>query len=221
MCVERRHGVLAPACLSDVAISTNLNTPPQTGASPMPSMCFLCLERGSALVKTSAVCSGSQQLSTFMVPCYTCSHTQCQRISMCFDLLWNWGFFVKVIAPSLSPSTSVSDSLGRSPSSLYKLCNQQASCADSESATYSASVEDNAVVICFFELQVIALSATRKTYPVVDLLLSALPYAASAYPYRFFCWGCALYAIPWDCVPARYLRIRFTAMLCCKLGFAV
>jgi len=221
MCVERWRGVLAPTCLSDVAISTDLNTPPQTGASPMPSTCFLCLGRGSALVKTSAVCSGSRQLSTFMVPCCTCSHTQCQQISMCFDLLWNWGFFVKVIAPLLSPSTSIGDSLGRSPSSSYKLRNQQASHADSESATYSASVKDNAVAICFFELQVIAPSATRKTYPVVDLLLSALPYAASAYPYRFFCWGCALYAIPWDRVPARYLRIRFTAMLCCKLGFAM
>ena len=187
----------------------------------MPSTCFLCLGCGSALVKTLAVCSGSRQLSTFMVPCCTCSCTQCQRISMCFDLLWNWGFFVKAIAPLLSPSTSVGDSLGRSLSSLYKLYNQQASHVDSESTMYSASVEDNAVAICFFELQVIALSATRKTYPVVNLLLSVLPYAASAYPYRFFCWGCTLYAIPWDHVPARYLRIHFTAMLCCKLGFAI
>src|SRR6266700_7007185 len=42
------------------------NAPPQVEASPISEMCFLCFGRGRALVRTSAVCSGSQQL----VNCY-------------------------------------------------------------------------------------------------------------------------------------------------------
>ena len=162
------------------------------GARPMSLVCFLCFGHGSAFIKTSAVYSGSQMLSTFIMPSWTKSQTQCQCISMCLDLLWNWGFSIIAIAPSLSPSTSIGNSLGNNPSLLYKFHSQQALHADSESTTYSASVEDSTVTICFFKLQVIALSVTQNTYPVVDFLSSALPYTASAYPYRFWCWGCAL-----------------------------
>ena len=171
---------LAPVIIGTYLIArshlSDLNTPPQTGARPMSLVCFLWFGCGSTFIKMSAVCSGSWILSMFIMPSWTRSWTQCQCISMCFDLLWNWGFFVIAIAPLLSPSTSIGNSLGNNPSSLYKFCSQQALHADSKSATYSASIEDSAIAICFFELHVIALSATRNTYPVVDFLLSALPY---------------------------------------------
>ena len=65
--------------------------------------CFWCFGLGKALVKTSAVCCGSQQLSIFKVFCSTWSCTQCQCVLICFDVLWNWGFLAIAIEPSLSP----------------------------------------------------------------------------------------------------------------------
>jgi len=65
------------------------NTPPQAGVSPISATCWACFWRGKALVSMSAVCSGSQQLSTTMVPSCTSSRTQCQRRSMCLERLWN------------------------------------------------------------------------------------------------------------------------------------
>ena len=142
-----------------------------------------------------------------MVPSWTRSQTQCHCISMCLDRLWNWGFFVIVMAPSLSPSTSIRSSLCSRPSSLYRLCSQQASCADSNNAMYSASVKDSAVVICFFEHHVMAPSAMRKTYPVMDLFLSAFPYAASVL--RSWALGPIFFFIflPSFCFPDRYVLI--------------
>jgi len=67
---------------------------------------------------------------------------------------------------------------------VYKFLSQHASRDASESATYSASVDESVVETCFLELQVMAPSPAMKTYPVVDFLSSALAYAASAYPWK-------------------------------------
>ena len=82
--------------------------------------CFWCFGLGKALVKTSAVCCGSWQLSIFKVFCSTWSCTQCQCVLIWFDLLWNWGFLAIAIEPSLSPLISV-NSCCSCPNSLYRL----------------------------------------------------------------------------------------------------
>ena len=89
-------------------------------------------------------------------------------------------------------------------------------------AMYSASVEDCAVTFCLPDFQVIAPSAARKTYPVVDFPSSQSAYAASPNPLKVtILSGSALYVIPYVHVPDKYLRIRFTAITCYILGFAM
>src|SRR6266446_834353 len=73
-------------------VSLPPNTPPQVKASPISEMCFLCFRRGRALVRTSAVCSGSQQLSIVTSPFSTSSLIQCHRIAICLLRLWNCWF---------------------------------------------------------------------------------------------------------------------------------
>ena len=63
---------------------------------------------------------------------------------------------------------------------MYKLLSQHASRPASERLTYSASVDDSAMDICFLELQVMALFPVRNTYPEIDLRSSAFLYEASA-----------------------------------------
>src|SRR6266851_4811762 len=48
-----------------------------------------------------------------------------------------------------------------------------ASRAASDNATYSASVDESAIVDCFFDLHVMAPPPARKTYPDVDFKSSA------------------------------------------------
>ena len=125
---------------------------------------------------------------------------------MCFDFLWNWGFFTIAIDPSLPPWIMVGESCGK-PSSLYRLLNQHASRPASDKAMYSASAVDSAVVLCFLDIQVIAPPPTVKTYLDIDFHLSTLLYAASAYPWKrfvpLFFRGDAEYVIPYVLVPAR------------------
>ena len=81
---------------------------------------------------------------------------------MCFDFLWNCGFFTIAIDPSLSPSIKVGRSELKS-SSLYEFLSHVAFQVASERATYLASVNDNATVVCFLELHVIAPPLAMKT----------------------------------------------------------
>ena len=145
-------------------------------------MCFWCLGRGSAFVKTSAVCSGSRQLSMRNLPSWTRSRTQCQRIAICLDHLWNCGFFAIAMDPSLSPQISIGTFSCSRASSVYKLLSQHASHPASERLTYSASVDDSAMDICFLELQVMAPFLVRNTYLEIDLRSSVFPYKVSVYP---------------------------------------
>src|SRR5260221_10762394 len=157
-----------------------------------------------------------------MVPSSTSSRIQCYQTLICLERLWNWGFRAIAIDPSLSPRISVGISSFSKPNSEYKFLSQHASRDASERATYSACVDDRAVETCFFELQVMAPSPARKTYPVVDLRSLALAYVASAYPWKKLgCNGSALYMMPWVRVPDRYLRTCFNAVECWRLGFAV
>ncbi len=140
-------------CLCPFA-PTNSNTTPQMGTRPISSVCLVCFGRGSTLVKMSTVCSGSRQLSMYTMFCCTSSRTQCHRTAICLERLWNCGFLAMAIDPSLLPRINVGISLWSKPSSVKRLLSQHTLRAASESATYSASVEERAVATCFLELQV-------------------------------------------------------------------
>ena len=69
--------------------------------------------------------------------------------------------------PSLSPFMVIGNCCGN-PSSSYRFLSQHASHAASDKATYSASVDESAMVVCFLDFQVIAPPDAKKTYPDVD-----------------------------------------------------
>src|SRR6266567_246306 len=97
------------------------------------------------------------------VPSCTSSQIQCQRTAICFVRLWNLGFFAIAIDRSLSPLMTVGISSFSHPNSVYRFLNQHASCEALDKATYSACTDDNAVEICFLELQVIVPSPVINT----------------------------------------------------------
>src|SRR5277367_1836996 len=102
------------------------------------------------------------------------------------------------------------------PNSLERFLSQTASRPASESATYSASVVDSAIMDCFLDFQVITPPAAKKTYPIVDFISQLFAYAVSAKPWKrvsFSHLSLGLrYVIPRVLVPARYLSIRFNAV---------
>ena len=55
-------------------------TPPHACINPISSTCFVCFGFANALVSTSAVCSGSQQLSILTTLFSTRSLIQCRRV---------------------------------------------------------------------------------------------------------------------------------------------
>ena len=87
-------------CIRLVGLSPN--TPLQTDARPISWACFLCFACGSTFVNTSAVCSGSWQLSNWISLFCTRSCTRCHLIAICLACLWNVGLFAIVMDPSLS-----------------------------------------------------------------------------------------------------------------------
>ena len=138
------------------------NTPPQTDTSPISWVCLWYFGCRSALVRTSAICSGSWQLLIKTFSSWTNSCSQCQRIAICLDCLWNCGFFAITIDPLLSPRISVGTSSWSKPSLPYRLFSQQASRAASVRAMYFASVDDKAMETCFLKLYVMALFPARN-----------------------------------------------------------
>ena len=160
------------------------NTPSQTNdksESPSSLTCQMNFGRGICLVKMSAVWFGSRQLVILINPSFTSSLTQCHRMSTCLVRLWNWGFLAIDIDPSLSPRSRIG-SLWMNPNSPYRCRIHVASQAASDSATYSASVDDRAIVDCFLDPQVIAPLLDRNTYPEIDFWSSAFAKVASENP---------------------------------------
>ena len=118
----------------------------------MPSsfICWLCFSGVSCLVKRSAVFSGSQQSFSWIAFSLTCSLIQCHQISICFECLWNCGFIAIARAPLLSPNKGTGLFVWN-PDFTYRFLNHFASHTASDKATYSASVNDKAIVVCFFD----------------------------------------------------------------------
>src|ERR1700720_2924094 len=136
--------------------------------SPISLLCLWCFGLGCGFVNISAVCSGSRQPCMSRILSLTKSRIQWWRISMWLVRAWNCGLCDKITEPSLSLLMTVGPTCGK-PSLSYKFLSQKVSLPASESATYSDSVEDIAIIVCFLDFHVIAPSAARKTYPIVDL----------------------------------------------------
>ncbi len=143
--------------------------------------CQIYLGHGSDLVIMSTVCWGLRQSTTLSRPSFTRSWTQCHHKSICLVHLWNWGFIVIDIDLSLSSSRRTG-SFWINPSSPYRWWSYIASCTASKIATYSASVVDKAIVVCFFDIQVIAPILDRKTYLDINFQSSVFVKAASENP---------------------------------------
>ena len=104
----------------------------------------------------------------------------CQS-SICLDLAWNARFLVNAIAKILSQKISVAP-ICLVWRSFGILLNHSASQAASVAVIYSASVEDNEIILCFFVLQKIRFQPREKTYLEVLFLSSYDP--AQSQPLR-------------------------------------
>ena len=136
--------------------------------APISEVCFMHCGCRIALVRISAICSGSRQFLIVISCCSTSSLTQCHQIAMCLLWLWNCGFFAIAMELLLSPLITVGLCWGY-PSSSNKFCNEHTSCPASDRAMYSACIVERAILDCFLDFQVIAPPAAEKTYPDIDL----------------------------------------------------
>jgi len=96
------------------------------------------------------------------------------RISMCFDLPWQTGFFAIAIANKLSQKFFVAPFCSWWRSASNFLSHNTWHVKD-VAATYSASEEDNVVFYCLFELQVIAGEPRVKRFPETIVLSFTFP----------------------------------------------
>ena len=129
---------------------------------PISFMCCVCLGLGKPFINTSAVCSRSWQFWISRMLSFMRSWTQWCWMVMCLVCWWNCGLCVKVTDPSLSPHIIVGNLWGN-PSSAYKFLSQVTLHPVLDNATYSDSVEDRAIMVCFFDFHVIAPPAEIKT----------------------------------------------------------
>src|SRR6266436_5880168 len=88
-------------------------------------------------------------------------------MSMCFDNFPVTGLADMKIDPWLSPSIGIG-CLNMMPSSPIRVCIQTTWRLQSESAIYSASVEESATVFCARDVQLMRPFASLTKYPVCD-----------------------------------------------------
>ena len=129
---------------------------------PISSLYHINLRLSSAFVNTSAVCSRSWQFWILSILLVTRSQTWWWCKVMCFDHWWNYRLCVNTMEPSLSPLIIVGYFWGNL-SSLYKFLSHVALHPASERATYSASVEESMIMVCFFDFHMITPPDLRKT----------------------------------------------------------
>ena len=94
---------------------------------------------------------------------------ECNFKSMCQLLGDRYGFFAIEIAPRLSLLIGNGDCMGMF-SSVCRLWSHRASVPACARATYSASVVDKVVSVCFFDLYRMAPPLVMNVIPVVDFL---------------------------------------------------
>src|SRR5258707_6653873 len=90
-------------------------------------------------------------------------------------------------------------------------------------AMYSASVLDNAMALCFLELQLVAPPPSVKAYPEVNFRsFLSLAQSALVYPFRTRPSPPSFWKVSsWCLVPHRYRKTLFRARRCSSPRFAV
>ena len=142
--------------------------------SPMAKRCRSTSRRFSGLVRISAVISfvGQKWISICLL--LISWRIQCILMSMCFILLWCSGFQRTFNADWLS--TDKGDGpLILNPSSPSNERIQMTSRPAIDAETYSASVDEFAIVTCFLADQLIAPFPILIRNPEVDFLVSRHP----------------------------------------------
>jgi len=99
---------------------------------------------------------------------------------------------------------------------------------DCESAMYSASVVDNAISVCIFDVQCMGYPAYVIIYPILDLAEFGLSDAVLLF-HSVACAASTQHSIhsrfglminPLSLVANKYLPILLTATVCCTFGLA-
>ena len=136
----------------------------------------------SGLVNISA---GFLSVGTYLTTIFlfsTASQTKWYHILMCLVQVWNLLSFDNMIAPWLS-QLSVTRLLNPWIS-WTNVCKYIASFAAWVWVMYSASVLNNTMIYCFFELQVMAPMPIWNKYPKIKCLCGCPTQSASQYPSR-------------------------------------
>ena len=129
-----------------------------------------------ALVNKSAIikCVDVYCISTSF--CTKFSLTKLYLVSMCFDLLWYLASFAKDIAAWLSQYIIIGlEELIIILRTLINLLSHTTYCTVIEHASYSASIVDRAMHVCFLLLQEIAPWLSKNAYMKVDFRSPRLP----------------------------------------------
>ncbi len=123
------------------------------------------------LIRSSAIISLMNKYLRMIFFRFIISLIQCQRISMCFVLLWYSELMIKSIAFLLSAIINTSWSFLKFNSLRNRLI-QIASLVASNKIIYSVSQNDSAIVNCCLDEWVIVSSTSMNTYFFVECLLS-------------------------------------------------
>ena len=106
-----------------------------------------------------------------MSPTWSLLRTKWQSTSMCLVLSWKTGLWAMWMADWLSQKTGIGEESGI-VNSFVNLWSQTSSPTTFLMDLYSAFAEDNEMVYCFFDFQLIGLFPSRTKYPLTDLLES-------------------------------------------------
>ena len=135
----------------------------------------------SGLVKISDVLSSVGMYMTSIFLSSTASRMKWYRMSICLVRAWNLLSLDNAIAPWLL-QLIVNGASCKPRISFRKLRNHKASLAAWVCAIYSASVLDNAIMYCFFELQDTAPLPIWNEYPEIECRCFWPAQSASQYP---------------------------------------
>ena len=138
-----------------------------TGTTSMSCRNFSNFAFARLFVNVSATISPVGQYTTSICFRAMTSRIKWYLTSMCFVFGWSFGFRARAIQPWLSSKTVVGVVCCR-PMSWSKCRSHITSCAAEHNEIYSASVDERAVIGCFFDRHEIVPLPRRNTWPEVD-----------------------------------------------------
>jgi hypothetical protein len=148
--------------------------PPQARwRTPISFENLSCFLQHSPFIRMSAIWSPVGVYTGLISPPSTLWHKKWCRTSMCLVQSWNLGFLTMAMADWMSMWRMVGFGCG-DPNLDSNHLSHTTSFAACTPAMYSASILESAREVCFFELQLMAMPASEKKNPDVDLQLFML-----------------------------------------------